>query len=271
VASAAATAGAYEIRTPSLGVQVALLAQRSIAQTVRQPAQIIPAIVFPLLLFAINAAGLDAADQLPGFPATYLDFALAVPFVQGALFAALNSGTALALDVQTGFLSRLSMTPLRRSALIAGTLGGAALLGVVQAIVFIAVGLIVGAGIASGPLGVVAIVIYSLFSCIAFAALGSWAALRAGSGEAMQGLFPLFFGLLFFSSMAMPRNVISEDWFRIVATINPVSYLLEGVRSLIIIGWDPEALALGCGVIALMLLVGLAGAGRALRKRMERT
>jgi ABC-2 type transport system permease protein len=46
----------------------------------------------------------------------------------------------------------------------------------------------------------------------------------------------------------MPRNLIEIDWFRTAATLNPVSYLLEGVRSLIIIGWDPEALALGFGI-----------------------
>ena len=86
----------WRVRTPGVGAQIVLLASRSMAQTIRQPAQIIPAIAFPLILFAINAAGLDAADRLPGFPSTYLDFALAVPFVQGALFAALNSGTALA-------------------------------------------------------------------------------------------------------------------------------------------------------------------------------
>ena len=67
-------------------------------------------------------------------------------------------------------------------------------------------------------------------------------ALRTGSGEAVQGLFPLIFVALFLSSMALPRNLIEKDWFRTVATWNPVSYLLEGIRSLVIVGWDAEAL-----------------------------
>ena len=58
----------------------------------------------------------------------------------------------------------------------------------------------------------------------------------------MQSLFPIFFVFLFFSSMAMPRDLIEQDWFRTVATINPVSYLIEGIRSLYIIGFDGEAL-----------------------------
>ena len=75
-----------------------------------------------------------------------------------------------------------------------------------------------------------------------------FAALRTGSGEAVQGLFPLFFVFLFISSMAIPRNLMSVTWFRDVATVNPVSYLIEGVRSLIVIGWDGEALALGFAI-----------------------
>ena len=61
----------------------------------------------------------------------------------------------------------------------------------------------------------------------------------------MQGLFPLFFVFLFLSSMNLPRNLIEHDWFRTIATLNPVSYLIEGFRSLFISGWDGEALALG--------------------------
>src|SRR2546430_7760535 len=85
-----------------------------------------------------------------------------------------------------------------------------------------------------------------LEACIAlaFASLGSWAALRTGSTEAVQGLFPVFFVFLFLSSMNMPRNMIEADWFRWVATVNPVSYLIEAVRPLVVQGWNWEALRL---------------------------
>ena len=82
-------------------------------------------------------------------------------------------------------------------------------------------------------------------------------ALRTGSGEAVQGMFPLFFVLLFLSSMKLPRNLIQTDWFRAVATWNPVSYLIEGIRSLLITGWDAEALALGFGFAAAIAVIAL--------------
>ena len=85
----------------------------------------IPPVVFPLVMMSINVGGLDAATDIPGFPAdSYLDFAIAVPFIQGALFAMINAGSALARDVETGFIKRLAMTPMQRAALLLGHLGG---------------------------------------------------------------------------------------------------------------------------------------------------
>jgi ABC-2 type transport system permease protein len=77
--------------------------------------------------------------------------------------------------------------------------------------------------------------------------------------------------LLFMSSMAMPRNLIDADWFKTIATYNPMSYLVEATRSLLISGWDAEALALGSGIAAAILILALAGSARALQGRMERT
>ena len=96
-------------------------------------------------------------------------------------------------------------------------------------------------------------------------------ALRTGSGEAVQGLFPVLFVFLFISSMNMPRDLIEIDWFRTAASLNPVSYLLEGIRSLIIEGWDTETLALGFGVALTLVAVAMTTATLALRTRMERT
>jgi ABC-2 type transport system permease protein len=95
--------------------------------------------------------------------------------------------------------------------------------------------------------------------------------LRSGSGEAVQGVFPLFFAALFLSSMSLPRDLIEANWFQTVATWNPVSYMLEGIRSLVIIGWDPEALALGFACAGGLALIALAAASSALRTRMVRT
>jgi ABC-2 type transport system permease protein len=249
-----------------------LLVRRSVVRTLRQPANVVFSFAFPLLLLAVSSGGLNAATRIPGFPASsYLTFALAVPFVQGALFAANSAGTNFAEDIESGFLARLSLTPLTRPALLAGQLAGVVALGLSQAVVFLAVGEAAGAGFAAGPGGILVLFALSVLITLGFGTLGALAALRTGSGEAVQGMFPLFFVLLFLSSNALPRNLMSVDWFRTIATYNPVSYLLEAIRSLLITGWDGEALALGFGCAAAIAAIGVFLCSRALRSRMVRT
>ena len=96
-------------------------------------------------------------------------------------------------------------------------------------------------------------------------------ALRTGSAESVQGLFPVLFVFLLISSMNFPRNLIESDWFRWLATINPVSYLIEGVRSLIIEGWNGEALGLAFAIAAALWPSRSARLAVALRGRMTRT
>ena len=252
--------------------QVGQIARRSVLRTARQPANIIFPFVFPTALLAVTSAGLSPATEIPGFPTdSFLAFFVAFPFIQGALFATMNAGTDLARDIQTGFLNRLALTPLRGGALIVGQLAGIAVMGFVQSLYYLAVALIIGVRLETGVTGAVVLIVLATAVAIAFGALGAFFALRTGSGEAVQGLFPLLFVGLFLSSMNLPRNLIETDWFRIVATFNPISYLIEGLRSLIIAGWDWQALALAFGFAAALAVGSLAAATWALSLRLTRT
>jgi ABC-2 type transport system permease protein len=256
----------------TLLAQVGHIARRSVVRTLRQPANAIFPLVFPTALLAVTSAGLDPATEIPGFPSdTFIAFFLAFPFIQGALFATMNAGTDLARDIQTGFLNRLALTPMHGGALIAGQLGGIAFMGFVQSVFYLAVGYAVGVRLESGIPGAIVLLLLATAIAIAFGTLGAFFALRTGSGEAVQGLFPLLFVLLFLSSMNLPRNLIETDWFRIVATFNPVSYLIEGVRSLIITGWDEQALLLAFGIAAILAILSMVAAAWALQLRLTRT
>ncbi len=255
-----------------LRTQVGQLARRSAIRTLRQPAQFVPALIFPLFLLAVNSGGLKSAVDLPGFPtSSYVTFAIAVTFMQGALFSVMNSGTDLARDIETGFLNRLALTPLRGAALLTGLLAGSIVLGLVQGVVYLIVGLAFGVSISAGVAGFVVLVALSVAVTTAFGTIGMFAALRTGSGEAVQGLFPVFFVFLFLSSSSLPLELIQTDWFHFVATINPVSYLLQAFRSLLIEGWDLGELALGFGIAAALFAIGMTAAAGALKNRLVRT
>jgi ABC-2 type transport system permease protein len=257
---------------PGLLEQIGAVARRSITRTLRQRGLLVFPLLFPLILFAINGSALGAATRIRGFPTdNYRDFALALPFIQGALFVSISSGTDLARDIETGFFNRLALTPLQGPALLVGQLGGSLVLACIQSAVYLLVGIATGVGIASGVAGACVLLALSILIAFGFASLGALLALRFGTGEAVQGIFPLLFVSVFLSSSSLPRNLIKVDWFRTVATYNPVSYLIEGVRSLIIKGWDGQALALGFGFAALLVVITLGLASAAMKTRLVRT
>jgi ABC-2 type transport system permease protein len=258
--------------TPSVRGQLGPLARRSIARTFRQPVLIVPNLVFPLFMLAVLSASGDQITNIKGFPTdSYITFILGAILVQGAASATTLAGNALGSDIETGFLSRLALTRVRGSALVAAQLAGVAALGVLQAALYLGVGLVFGATVKAGVAGALAIIAFALLMILAFGAVGLFAAVQTGSAEQVQGLFAVALGLLFMSSMVIPRNLIKEDWFETVATYNPMSYLVEAPRSLLIDGWDGEALALGFGFSAAILVVALTVAIASLRRRISRT
>jgi ABC-2 type transport system permease protein len=257
---------------PPLLLQIKELARRSIVRTMRQPAQIVPATTFPLILLAINSAGLDSTTELPGFPTdSYLTFALAFAFLQAGVFAVIGTGQNLAEDNVSGFFSRMQLTPVHGWALIAGQLAGTLAVGLFQAATYIGVGLAAGGHIEAGIPGALVLIALATLITLAFGSIGLIAGMRASSPENVQGLFPIVFVFLFMSSMALPRDLIETDWFQTIATYNPVSYMIEGIRSLLITGWDAEALALGFGCASVILIAALTVASISLKERMART
>jgi ABC-2 type transport system permease protein len=139
------------------------------------------------------------------------------------------------------------------------------------ALTYLAVGLLAGVTIATGVGGALVLLVLAVLIGVAFGSIGALMAARTGSGEAVQGLFPLLFVTFFLSSINLPRELIEIDWFRTVAGLNPVSYLVEGMRSLVVIGWDATALLRGFGVALVLAALGFTAAAASLRTRMART
>ena len=165
----------------------------------------------------------------------------------------------------------MQLTPIRPVALVAGQLAGALALGLFQAALYISVGLIAGGSIEAGIPGALVLIALATVITLAFGSIGLIAGMRASTPENVQGIFPIIFVFLFVGFMALPRDLIETDWFRTVATYNPVSYLIEGLRSLLVTGWDTEALALGFGFAIVILAVSLTAATASIKGRMART
>ena len=177
----------------------------------------------------------------------------------------------MARDVETGFLQRLALTPMARSAMLLGHTAGVLFVAVISSVIYLTVGFIFGLSFVAGAGGVVVMFVLGVLIALSLASLGTFIGLRAGSAEAVQGMFPVLFVLVFLSSGSLPRNLIQQHWFRTVATYNPVSYLFEGLRSPILFGWQAKELLLGFGFALAIAVIGVLGASRALRTRLATT
>ena len=224
--------------------QTVAMSKRSIIAIVRQPALVIPSLIFPLFFAALGASSFGRAIRLPNFPQVdnFLDFSLAGTIIQGVLFGSVTGGAALATDIEQGFFDRLLATPTSRVSILVGRLAGAALFGAFQALFFILVLLPFGVGIASGVPGFVVIVISGGLTGMAIGGFTAAMALKTGSSEAVQGSFPLLFIALFFSSAFFPRQTM-QGAYKVIANINPVSHLVEGIRGLIVDGFTARHVA----------------------------
>ncbi|GAA3803866.1 hypothetical protein GCM10022403_042280 [Streptomyces coacervatus] len=230
--------------------QVAWLARRSALRTLRRPAAFLPMLGFPVLLLALFAGGLDLSTRVPGFPTdSYFSFLLAGGFVQGALVGGVNTGLDLVSDVQSGFFGRLLLTPMNRGLIVLAQLCGSAMLAVIQSLICLLAGGVVGVWPHSLAEAVV-IVALSAVMGMAFSSCGAFLALRTRSSEAVLATFPLTFVLLLFSSFFMPRNLMTAGWFRTLASWNPVTYLIEAVRAPLIGGNVAHATGVGFAIAA---------------------
>jgi ABC-2 type transport system permease protein len=257
------------------GVQarvVAALAGRNLRIQLRRAQFLIPAFLLPLMLLAVVASGTSAARELPGFPSTgaYIGFVVGGSLMQGALLAGITAGISLAGDIEGGFFDRLLTAPVRRVSLVLGRVVGSAALGVVQACVFLTVAFAFGARYDGGVTGIAMAILLTSLTAGGAAAIASAIALRTGSLQLLQNLFPIVFVLLFTAPAFFPRDLLTPV-MREISAFNPLTYVVEGIRAALF-----DAPALGdpwLGVLAASGLLALATAAAvgALRARMRAT
>ncbi len=253
--------------------QTGALAWRAVLGTLRTPQALVPSLFFPLVLMAIFVGSFgNAPGTIPGFPPVrgFLDFALAGAVIQGILIGGTSAGAAFAQDIEGGMFDRLVASPVARIAILTGRLGGGVAVAMVQTVAFLAIGVIFGARVEGGAAGVAIMLVLACLMAIAVSGLGVVLALRTGSAEAVQGTFPLFFALLFFSSAFFPRETMT-GWFRTVADLNPISYLVEAMRDQVIVGVEARATLIGLGVVIALAALAVAGSYLAFRARLAAT
>ncbi|MGI8792769.1 MAG: ABC transporter permease [Acidimicrobiales bacterium] len=209
------------------GVAVALgLARRSLLLIKRVPAALVPTIFFPLIIVVAFSGAYGGLTRLPGFPVSnMIDWMLPMAVIQGAAFAGVNVGIIMIRDFEDGFFDRLLIAPVSRLALIAGPMLGALGRGLIPTVSVLLVGLIAGASMPGGVVGVLTLTIASLGAAAMASAWAIGLALRIKHMKAAPLMqIGLFVGV-FLSTAQVPIEVMT-GWLKGVARFNPTTYIL---------------------------------------------
>lgn len=249
--------------------QYLALSRRSIITTVRQPTSVVPTLLFPLLFLAMSSAAFDRSTALPGFPPvnSFMDFVITTSIIQGALFGSVAAGSAMATDIEGGFFDRLIAAPTARTSIIVGRVTGAATIGFAQAWLYFGITSVFGLQVAGGFAAMLMVAVTAALLSAGVGSISVAFALRTGSTEAVQGSFPMLFAGLFLSSAFFPR-VLMDGWFKSVATVNPLSHMIEGLRHQVIQGISLPEFGVALTVVGSILLIGTTLSGLALRARL---
>ena len=226
-------------RRSRAAADVSAIAGRALRRVPRELETVIPPIFIALFFFIVNIGTLQHLTQshLPGFDIK--SFMLPTAILLGV--TGISRAGSLVLDIQSGYLDRLLLTPVRRLAILVGHLVADVAIATALMVPIVALALGLGVRFRAGPLGVVAFLLLGCAWSLAFAAFGYAIALKTGNPAAVNSSFLLFFPFLFMTSSYVPKGQLS-GWLSAVATWNPVTYILEGLRSLVSGGWSGTAL-----------------------------
>lgn len=245
---------------------IILLIKRSLLNALRTPAATIPNIAISVFFLFVYNAGLSKISQIPGFHGSYLGFILPVSIVTAAVGGAGSAGQALIRDIESGYFTKLLLTPAKRLALIWGPMFAGAIVLVTQVILITTLGLILGLKPVAGYASLLLVVLLAFIWGMAFAGYSVFMALKTKNAAATQSATFAFFPLLFLSTTFVPKEFITVGWLKVAATINPTTYVYDAMRSLLLNGWELRPLLLGFGIIlALATATGLAALTQARR------
>jgi ABC-2 type transport system permease protein len=239
--------------------EIVLLGRRAVREVLRLPEATIPTLFIPLFFLAVNVGQVSRTFP-PSTPFLhgqgYIGFQLPVSLMFAVCTA--TSGLALVTDIDLGYFDKLLVAPIRRSSIIIGRLAADMVRGVAVGTLVLLVALALGARMHSGVLGALALIVLAALWGVACAGISMLIALHTRNVQATSASFLIFFPLLFLTPNFVPFGLLTPV-METLARINPVSYVIEGLRSLVLEGWVLSKLAICLGVILLtgLVLIGL--------------
>jgi ABC-2 type transport system permease protein len=231
--------------------QFLALSRRAIRETVRVPEQLFPTVFIPLFFLVVNVG--QAGRIFPSGRTPFLVGQNYAAFqLPSAILLAASFGSAalyLVEDIEGGYFDKLRAAPVSRSAIVLGRLTAEGTKCAAISALIVLVALPFGISVASGPLGFVLLLVLAASWAIVFSGFMQLIALKTRSAAATQSGSLVFFPLLFLTPNFVPRTLLTRP-MEVAATFNPVTYIMEALRSLILEPHNWTRIGRGFAVVA---------------------
>jgi len=257
---------AINARSASFLSDLLTVSKRAIRLALREPEAIIPGILIPLFFFIVNVGALSDVSNFVGVD-NYKAFQLPVAIVFAV--TGISRAPSLVTDIQSGYFDRLLISPVSRRALLLGLMVADFLVVVALSIPVIILGLALGVTFVTGPLGILAFILLGALWGVAFTGFPYAIALKTGNPGAVNSSFLLFFPFAFLTTAFLPKEALT-GWLATVASYNPVTYLLDGLRAITSSGWELDKILPALGAILAVAVLSQTLAFNALRGRTKR-
>ncbi len=243
---------------------------RYLRALIRQPWYIAFTLLQPIIWLLLYGQLFQKVVELPGFQAiSYIDFLTPGVVIMTALFSSGWTGMGLIREIDRGTLDRFLVSPLNRSALIAGRLCQVAFITVVQSAILLVLGLLLGARYAGGVGGIAVLVICAILVAVPIGALSSALALAMRKEEPVIGASNFILLPLTFLSPVFMASALMPGWMRIVARFNPVNWSVEAARGALQAQTDWNLVLSRCGLLIALAIASMWIAIRAFRSYQQ--
>lgn len=236
-----------------------ILGRRALREALRTPDSLMPTLFIPLFFLVVNVG--QAARIFPSSSTEFLNGQSYAAFqVPVSLLLAASFGSAalyMVEEIEGGYFDKLRATPISRTAIVLGRLIAEFVKMIALSAVMTLIALLFGVRIESGVLGFLVLILMTALWAVVYSGFMQLIALKTRSAAATQAGGLVFFPLLFLTPNFVPRNLLTRP-MEIAATYNPVTYVMEGMRSLILDGFDAGALLAAFAVIGAALAIMLA-------------
>lgn len=245
--------------------------KRSLLLLLRSPAIVLPNMIISLFFLFVYQGGLSGIASLPVFAgASYLAFILPVSVVSAAIGGSGGAGQALVRDLENGYFARLLLTPSSRLAIVLGPMIAGMIQLIIQTFLILCVGFMLGLEIKAGFAGFLVVMGLAAGFGLGFAGYSVGVALRAKNAQAAQAGTFVFFPLIFLSSTFVPLEAIEAAWLKTVATINPTTYIFDGMRAVMINGWETAPVLKAFTAIGILCLITVTFAAFSAKQAVSR-